>query len=157
MSDISFPNLFSSNYIATAIVSFSAIALLYFAIRTLITSNRFQRGMNLYQEKDYQGAEAAFRKVIDINSTNDVVHLFLGECLMYQERVDEAIAEFESVIDRAPKKADAYLRLSDALMQKQKPKEAIANLQKAKELLEKQRQPQQAEKIENLLEKIGSK
>ena len=76
---------------------------------------------------------------------------------MYQERVDEAIAEFESVIDRAPKKADAYLRLSDALMQKQKPKEAIANLQKAKELLEKQRQPQQAEKIENLLEKIGSK
>ena len=154
MSDLA---SFSSNYIPIALVAFCAIALIYFAIKTLITSNRFQKGVNLYEQKDYPAAEAAFRKVIDINSTNDVVHLFLGECLMYQEKIDEAIAEFNSVIERSPKKADAYLRLSNALMQKQQPKEAIANLQKAKELLQKQRQPQQAKKIDDLLQKMGSK
>ncbi|MBF2067915.1 MAG: tetratricopeptide repeat protein [Calothrix sp. C42_A2020_038] len=144
----------SSNLVATLIVFSSICILIYFAVKTLITSNRFQKGVTLYQQKDYQSAEIAFRKVIDINSTNDVVHLLLGDCLMQQDKVDEAVVEFQDVIKRAPKKVDAYLRLSYALMQQGKKTEAIANLEKARDLFQAQRQQQKAEQVEKLLQSI---
>jgi TolA-binding protein len=149
--------IFSSNnnLVAVIVVTSSVFILIYFAWKTLITSNRFQKGLTLYQQKDYKNAEAAFREVISINSTNDVVHLLLGDCLMQQEQVSEAIAQFQDVITRAPKKADAYLRLSNALMLQGNKTAAVANLEKARALLTAQRQPQQAQKISKLLESLG--
>ncbi len=141
---------------ATVAVIFSIFLLGYFAWKTLITANYFQKGINLYQQKDYQGAEAAFRQVIAINSTNDAVHLLLGDTLMQQGKVEEAISEFQEVIRRAPKKVDAYLRLAQALMQQQKPQEAITILQQASDLFQKQRQPEKAEQIQRLLQQISS-
>lgn len=150
-------SLQSNNTLAIAIVASSIVLLIYFAIKTLITSNRFQKGINLYQQQDYEGAEDAFRGVISINSTNDVVHLFLGDSLMKQGKIAEAITEFQEIINRAPKKAEAYLRLSNALMEEEKKDEAIVNLKKAQELLQAQRQPEKAKKVEQLLEKISQK
>ena len=150
-------NLPSNNIFAIGLVVGSITLLIYFAIRTLITSNRFQKGIDLYQQQDYQGAEAAFRRVIAINSTNDVVHLFLGDSLMKQGKVTEAITEFKEIINRAPKKAEAYLRLSNALMEEEKKEEAVVNLKKAQELLQAQRQPEKAKKVEQLLQKISQK
>jgi TolA-binding protein len=146
----------SSNLAATLIVFFSVCVLVYFAVKTLITSNRFQKGVNLYQQRDYKNAEAAFRQVIDINSTNDVVHLLLGDCLMQQDRVSEAMTEFQDVIQRAPKKVDAYLRLSNALMQQGNKSEAVTNLEKARDLFKAQRQQQKAEQVNKLLLNIQS-
>lgn len=145
-----------SNLAATLIVFLSVCLLIYFAVKTLITSNRFQKGVTLYQQKDYKGAEAAFRRVMDINSTNDVVHLLLGDCLMQQDRTEEAMAQFKDVIERAPKKVDAYLRLSNALMQQGNKTEAVANLEKARDLFKAQRQQQKAEQVDKLLQNIQS-
>ena len=144
----------SGNLIAVIVVTSSICILIYFAWKTLITSNRFQKGLTLYQQKDYKNAETAFRKVISINSTNDVVHLLLGDCLMQQQQVEEAQAQFQDVITRAPKKADAYLRLSNALMLQGNKIDAVVNLEKARDLLTAQRQPQQAEKITKLLQNL---
>ena len=144
----------SGNLIAVIVVTSSICILIYFAWKTLITSNRFQKGLTLYQQKDYKNAETAFRKVISINSTNDVVHLLLGDCLMQQLQVEEAQAQFQDVITRAPKKADAYLRLSNALMLQGNKIDAVVNLEKARDLLTAQRQPQQAEKITKLLQNL---
>jgi tetratricopeptide (TPR) repeat protein len=144
----------SSNLIAVIVVTSSICILIYFAVKTLITSNRFQKGLTFYKQKDYENAEAAFRKVISINSTNDVVHLLLGDCLMQQQQVEEAKAQFQDVIIRAPKKADAYLRLSNALMLQGNKTDAVVNLEKARDLLTAQRQPQQAEKISKLLQSL---
>ncbi|BAZ32799.1 TPR repeat-containing protein [Cylindrospermum sp. NIES-4074] len=136
----------------------SSLSLLgYFSVKTLITSNSFQKGVNLYEAKDYQGAEAAFRKVISINSTNDVVRLLLGDILSQQGKVEEAKELFAQVIRRSPKNADAYLRLANILMQQNQEVEAKNNLIQAKDLLLKQRQPQRAEQINNLLTKISAK
>lgn len=139
-----------------AAVAVIAIILLlgYFSYKTIITANYFQKGINLYQQKDYQAAEAAFRKVISINSTNDVVHLLLGDTLMQQGKIEEAISEFQEVIRRAPKKIDAYLRLAQALMQQRNPKEAIAVLEKARDLFQAQKQPEKAEQIQSLLQQM---
>jgi TolA-binding protein len=144
----------SSNLIAVIVVTSSICILIYFAWKTLITSNRFQKGLTLYQQKDYKNAEAAFRAVISINSTNDVVHLLLGDCLIQQQKVEEAKAQFQDVITRAPKKADAYLRLSNALMLQGNKTDAVTNLEKARDLLIAQRQSQQAEKITKLLQSL---
>ncbi|MGB3650594.1 MAG: tetratricopeptide repeat protein [Rivularia sp. (in: cyanobacteria)] len=144
------------NTILPAIIVLSSISLLiYFAVKTLRTSNLFQKGLNLYQEKDYENAEAVFRQVTSINSTNDVVRLLLGDALLKQGKVEEAIEKYKAVIERAPKKADAYLRLSRIYMQQEKQSEAIEYLQKAKEVLQK-RQPEKAEEVSQLLEKLNS-
>jgi len=67
--------------IPVIIVISSILLLIYFAIKTLRTSNLFQKGIELYQQKDYANAEAIFRQVTSINSTNDVVRLLLGDSL----------------------------------------------------------------------------
>ncbi|BAY40034.1 TPR repeat protein [Nostoc sp. NIES-2111] len=150
-------NLQLTDILATTAVLVSITLLIYFAVKTLITSNFFQKGINLYQQKDYQGAEAAFRRVIAINSTNDVVRLFLGDTLREQGRVAEATDLFQEVIRRSPKNPQSYLRLATILMEQDKQAEAKTNLQQAQELLQKQRQPETAKKIARLLEQMETK
>ncbi|MHC5758355.1 tetratricopeptide repeat protein [Nostoc sp.] len=147
----------TSSIIAAVVVVLSLSILGYFAWKTLITSDLFQKGINLAQAKDYQGAEAAFRKVISLNSTNDVVRLFLGDVLNQQGQVEEATELFREVIRRSPKNPDAYLRLANILMQQEREEEAKTNLLQAKELLQKQRQPEKAKKITQLLDKMNAK
>jgi tetratricopeptide (TPR) repeat protein len=136
-------------------VTVTLLLLMYFGWKTITTNNYYQKGLTLYQQKNYPAAETEFRQVIAINKTNDVVHLLLGDTLMQQSRIEEAIAQFQEVIERAPKKADAYLRLSNALMQQNQTKEAISNLEKARDLLQKQRSTQEADKITQLLAKLA--
>jgi predicted Zn-dependent protease len=146
---------FQKSYIiAIFAVIFSFSLLAYFSWKTLITSNLFQKAVTLYQQKDYGAAEAAFRQVISLNSTNDVVHLLFGDTLMQQGKVEEATQQFQEVIRRAPKKIDAYLRLSNALMQQEKQAEAVTILQQARDLFQAQRQPEKAHKIDQLLEQF---
>lgn len=147
----------TSSIIAALVVVLSLSILGYFAWKTLITSDLFQKGINLAQAKDYQGAEAAFRKVISLNSTNDVVRLFLGDVLNQQGQVEEATELFREVIRRSPKNPDAYLRLANILMQQERKEEAKTNLLQAKDLLQKQRQPEKAKKITQLLDKMSAK
>lgn len=143
------------NTIIPVIIVISSISLLiYFAVKTLRTSNLFQKGLDLYQQKDYENAEVIFGKVTEINSTNDVVRLLLADTLLKQEKVEEAIEKYQEVITRAPKKADAYLRLARIYMQQEKQSIAIEYLQKAKEVLQK-RQPEKAEEVNQLLQKLN--
>ena len=144
------------NTIIPAVIVISSISLLiYFAWKTLRTSNLFQKGLDLYQQKDYENAEAVFRQVTSINVSNDVVRLLLGDSLLRQGKVEKAIEKYKEVIVRAPKKADAYLRLSRIYMQQDKQSEAIEYLKQAKEVLQK-RQPEKAEEVSQLLEKINN-
>ncbi|MBE9036185.1 tetratricopeptide repeat protein [aff. Roholtiella sp. LEGE 12411] len=146
-----------SSIIAAIVVVLSLAILGYFAWKTLIISDFFEKGINLYQAKDYKGAEAAFRKVISLNSSNDVVRLFLGDVLNQQGQIEEATELFREVIHRSPKNADAYLRLANVLIQQEQTEEAQTNLQQAKDLFQKQRQLEKAKKISNLLDRINSK
>jgi predicted Zn-dependent protease len=150
-------NLQTTNIFAIGVVTASISLLVYFAIKTLITSNLFQQGINYYQAGDYQASEAAFRKVIAINSTNDVVRLLLGDALVKQSKSAEATELFQEVISRSPKNPQAYVRLANILIQQNQPQEAKVNLQKAEELLQKQRQPETAKRLNQLLEKMNSK
>ncbi|MDZ7958466.1 MAG: tetratricopeptide repeat protein [Aulosira sp. DedQUE10] len=149
---------FQTSEIFAILLVVSSIALLiYFAVKTLITSNLFQKGVNLYQEQDYEGAEAAFRQVISLNSTNDMVRLLLGDVLNQQGKIAESKEWFEDVIRRSPKNPQAYLRLANVLMQQEQREAAKTNLQLAQDLLRKQRQPEKADKVAHLLAKMNAK
>ncbi|AFY31092.1 M48 family metallopeptidase [Calothrix sp. PCC 7507] len=142
---------------AIAVVVSSIALLIYFAGKTLITSKFFETGVNLYQQQDYQGAETAFRKVISLNSTNDVVRLMLGDVLNQQGKKEEAKEWFDEVIRRSPKNPQGYLRLANFLMQQNQLEAAKTNLQQAQGLLQKQRQPEKAAQINQLLDKMSAK
>jgi tetratricopeptide (TPR) repeat protein len=143
-----------SDFIAIIVVILSIALLAYFSWKTLITSNLFQKGVTLSQQEDYQGAEAVFREVIALNSTNDVVHLLLGDVLIKQGKLEEATQQYQDVIHRAPKKVDAYLRLANAFMRQEKKEEAITTLEQARDIFQAQRQSQKVEKIQQLLKQL---
>jgi hypothetical protein len=50
----------SSSIFAIAVVILAIAILIYFSAKTLITSNLFQEGVNLYQKQDYPAAEICF-------------------------------------------------------------------------------------------------
>ncbi|MEA5578951.1 tetratricopeptide repeat protein [Anabaena sp. UHCC 0451] len=147
----------TANIFAILLVITGIGFLIYFAVKTLITSNLFQKGITLFQAKEYAGAEAAFRQVIAINSTNDVVRLLLGDLLNQQGKTEEAKELFNYVITRSSKNADAYVRLANILLLQNNQQEAVKNLQTAKDLFQKQRQPQKAETITKILKDIGNR
>lgn len=90
-------------FLAAAVVGIGLTILGFFLREALATSNSFKQGVTLYQQRDYQGAEVAFRKVISRHPSNDMVHLLLGNVLMQQDKLEEAIAQFREVIRLAPK------------------------------------------------------
>ncbi|BAZ05917.1 tetratricopeptide repeat protein [Calothrix sp. NIES-3974] len=139
---------------AIASVFVSAVLLIYFAWRTIVTANWYKKGVDFYQAEDYEAAETAFRNCIAMNSTNDAVHLLLGDTLMRQGKVEDAIAQFQEVIRRAPKRADAYLRLSNAYMRQEQRAAAIEQLELARNILRKQRQINEAARVSRLLDKL---
>jgi len=142
-------------FIAAAVVVVGLLTLGFFVREGIVTSSRYNQAVKLYQEKDYQGAEAAFQDVLSRHPSNDIARLLLGESLMQQGKLDDATSQFKHLITRAPKNADAQLRLGTALMKQEKLEHAIAAFTKAKELFLKQKNPQKAEQIEQLLQQLS--
>ena len=143
-------------FLAAAVVGLGLAILGFFIREGVATSNTYRQGVNLYQQKDYKGAEVAFRKVLSRHPSNDAVHLLLGDVLMQQDKLDEAIAEFKELIRRAPKNVDAHLRLGTVFIKQAKPIEAIAALEKARDLFKAQRNTQKADQIDRLLQQISA-
>ena len=66
----------------------------------------------------WHDSERLWRHVLAVTTANDVAHLCLGSLFLDQERLDEAIAEFQSIVARHPRDAGARLKLANALAQK---------------------------------------
>ena len=144
------------SWLAAFVVGIGLVVLGLFMREGFATSKTFERGVSLYQQKDYKGAETAFRQVISRHPSNDMVHLLLGDVLLQQNLPEEAITQFREVIRLTPKNVDAYLRLGNALSQQDKLEEAVAALEKARDLFKAQRNPKKAEQIEQLLQQLGT-
>lgn len=147
------------NYVITAAatVILGLLVLVFFVREGIVTSNIYKQGVKLYQDKDYKGAEAAFRQVISRHPSNDVVRLLLGDCLMQQDQLEDATAVFQELRLRSPKNVDALLRLGMALVKQEKLQEAKDPLEKARNLLLVQRNTQKAESVEQLLQQITNR
>ena len=145
-----------ASLIAIAVVGIGLTILGFFVRDGIVTSNIYKQGVKIYQDKDYKGAEAAFRQVISRHPSNDVVRLLLGDSLIQQDKLEDARAVFQELSDRAPKNVDARLRLGMALVKLGKLDEAVSVLEAARDLLKAQRNPQKAESVEQLLQQIAT-
>lgn len=140
---------------AVAVVGLGLSILGFFVREGFATSKGYQKGIALYQEKDYKGAEEAFRNVLSRHPSNDMVRLLLGDVLMQLDLPEEAIAQFRELQSRAPKNVDAYLKMGTALVKLDKLEEAIPALEKARDLFKAQRNSHKADQIDQLLQQIG--
>lgn len=145
-----------TSLIAAVVVLVGLVTLGFFVREGIVTSSLYNQAVKLYQNKDYEAAELAFQDVLSRHPSNDLARLLLGESLMQLGKLDDATSQFNELINRAPKNADAQLRLGTALMKQEKLADAIAAFTKAKELFLKQKNPQKAEQIEQLLQQLNN-
>lgn len=145
-----------SYVIAATVVGLGLIILVIIVREGVSTSNLYRQGVALYQGKDYEGAEVAFRQVISRHPSNDVVRLLLGDALRQQDRLEEAIAQFTELIRRTPKNVDAHLSLGTTLLKQDKLEDATVALEKARDLFKAQRNTQKANQVDQLLQQLSA-
>jgi tetratricopeptide (TPR) repeat protein len=88
-------------------------------------------GRALIDKKDLAGAEATFRKVIELDPKNVSAHTLLGVALGEKGQLDEAIACFKKCTELAPKIASTHRDLGFFLFRAGKPDEATEAFLKA--------------------------
>ncbi len=145
-----------THLIAAVVVAASLIALAFFVWEGVTMSSLYDRGVKLYQEKDYKNTESVFINVLSRHPSNDIARLLLGESLMQQNKLAAAVAQFTTLISRAPKNAEAQVRLATAFMKLEKLEDATLSLEKARDLFKSQRNEQKSEQIEQLLQSISA-
>lgn len=115
----------------------------------------FQKGVELVKKQDLAGAEAAFRKAIEINPNFAEAYANLGSVLANQDKLEEAISNFENAVRLKPNIAVLHYLLGRALYEQNRPQEAAEPLKKARDLFKQQGQNQEAETIERVLKENG--
>jgi protein O-mannosyl-transferase len=66
----------------------------------------------------WHDSERLWRHTLAVTNENDVAHLALGQLLLDQNRLDDAITELQTVVARHPNDVDARLKLANALSEK---------------------------------------
>jgi tetratricopeptide (TPR) repeat protein len=84
------------------------------------------------QVRYWHDSERLWRHTLAVTTDNDVAHLGLGQLLLDQKRLNDAIAELQTVVARHPNDVDARLRLAGALSEeKDRMNDAIAEYEAA--------------------------
>jgi len=83
------------------------------------------------QTSCWQNSESLWTRTLACTSNNLVAHLDLGEALVEQGRVDEAMVHFQQALQIRPDYADAHFNLGVAQVRQGNVDEAIAHFQKA--------------------------
>jgi Tfp pilus assembly protein PilF/V8-like Glu-specific endopeptidase len=93
-----------------------------------------QQGKNASASGDFIQAEAIWRKVLQQNPNDANVRVFLGRALRLQERLDEALAEYQKAIALKPQNPYAWNGLGNTFADQGKLNDAIAAYRKAIEI-----------------------
>ncbi|MFW6296533.1 MAG: tetratricopeptide repeat protein [Halothece sp.] len=109
----------------------------FYMAKAIAVANQFKEGLSQYQAEDYVVAERIFREVIAKQQSNDMARLLLGNALMQQNQLEEAIAVFKELLNQSPKNVDGYVNLGKVLMRQGKLNEAIATFKQATETIPK--------------------
>jgi tetratricopeptide (TPR) repeat protein len=89
-------------------------------------------GYSYDQAGEIDKAIEAYRRALTRESDHFEIRRRLADALLRAERYDEAIVEYQAIIDADPGDAEAYLRLSQLFRFQRRFAEARATLQKAK-------------------------
>lgn len=90
---------------------------------------------NAYEQvQDFAAAAETYGKVLERSPENHVVRKAYGQNLLYSRQYDQALEQYQAVIQANPRDPDAYLRLSQIHRQKRDFGQARENLNKAIDL-----------------------
>jgi tetratricopeptide (TPR) repeat protein len=93
----------------------------------------FRQGMNLLNQRDYDGAIKAFTKALEIDPEFAGAYIWRGVARWFNRDLESALADYGQAIKIDPNEDEAYFRRALALQQTQ-PERAIADYSKAIEL-----------------------
>ena len=94
----------------------------------------FQRGMALLEAGDFNQATVPLRKAAQIEPEKTSIREALGRAYFRSRRFEQAVVEFEAVVERAPTNDYALFCLGRALLELGRPKEARKPLTLAAQL-----------------------
>ena len=86
------------------------------------------------QMRDYASAAEVFKRALALKSDNLQIKRALAQNLLYAERYDEALKQFEELAEADPKDAQAQLRIAEIYRRRKVFDKAAAALAKAKEI-----------------------
>ena len=115
----------------------------------------FQQGLNFAAQQNTASAEAAFRRVIEIDPNFAEAYANLGSILANQNKLAEAVPYFETAIRLKPKVPEFYYMLAKVLSAQNKRAEAVESVKKARDLYRNQGKTQAANKLDEVIKNLS--
>jgi tetratricopeptide (TPR) repeat protein len=133
-----------------------------FEIETILVQNPaanevFQQGVNLAKQQNMEGAEAAFRRAIQMDPNFAEAYANLGSILANQNKLAESLPNFENAIRLKPNSPEFHYMLGQVLYAQNKMADAVESVKKARDLFRKQGKTQEANTLEQVLKDMGSR
>jgi cytochrome c-type biogenesis protein CcmH/NrfG len=117
----------------------------------------FQQGLNFSAQKNMTAAEAAFRRVIQINPNFAEAYANLGSILANQNKLAEALPNFDNAIRIKPNVPEFHYMKGQVLYAQNKFSDAVESVKRAQDLFRKQGKTQEANTLEQVLKDMGSR
>ena len=108
----------------------------------LIPQVYLSKGNDFLQAKNFPEAEAAYKKVLEIDATNGMAHFRLGQALASQNKTDEAVAAYEQAAANGQEKnankqlSNMFVKMAQAANKAKKYQEVIEYATKSNQYLE---------------------
>jgi tetratricopeptide (TPR) repeat protein len=115
----------------------------------------FQQGLNFAAQQNTASAEAAFRRVIEIDPNFAEAYANLGSILANQSKLAEAVTYFETAIRLKPKVPEFYYMLGKVLSAQNKMAEAVESIKKARDLYRNQGKTEAANKLHEVIKNLS--
>ena len=115
----------------------------------------FQQGLNFAAELNAASAEAAFRRVIQIDPNFAEAYANLGSILANQNKLAEAIPNFETAIRLKPNVPEFHYMLGQVLYAQNKMGDAVESIKKARDLFKSQGKTQEANSLDQIIKDMA--
>ena len=115
----------------------------------------FQQGLNFAAQQNTASAEAAFRRVIEIDPNFAEAYANLGSILANQNKLAEAVSYLQTAIRLKPNVPEFYYILSKVLSAQNKRAEAVESVKKARDLYRNQGKTQAANKLDEVIKNLS--
>jgi len=114
----------------------------------------FQQGLNFAAQQNTASAEAAFRRVIEIDPNFAEAYANLGSILANQNKLAEAVPNFETAIRLKPNVPEFYYMLGKVLYAQNKRAQAVESVKKARDLYRNQGKTEAANKLDEVIKNL---
>ena len=111
----------------------------------------FQQGLNFAAQQNRESAEAAFRRVIQIDPNFAEAYANLGSILANQNKLAEALPNFQTAIRLKPNVPEFHYMLAQVLYAQNKMADAVESAKKARDLFRSQGKTQEANTLEQII------